>query len=346
MISVVIPNYNGERTIGACLEAVCTSDCRDYEVVVVDDCSSDGSVDIIRRFPCRLVRLPRRSGASRARNAGALQIRGEILFFIDSDCVVRKDTVRRAADAVSDLGPRAVVGGTYTPSPADRGFYGLFQSVFINYHETKASDNPDYVASHAMAMTRTTFIESGGFREDFLPIIEDVEFSHRLRRAGCRLAMEPAIQVAHIFNFTLPGSIKNAFRKARWWTVYSLGNGDLLSESGTASRGLKANVLLQAFSLAALAAAALTASVWPTAALVLALCVNLFMNRGLFRAFFRGRGILFGIKAACYYLFLYPVAVAGGALSGAAGMCGQRLKPADPGKELQWHFQQSGTPDR
>lgn len=343
MISVVIPNYNGERTIGACLAALCASDCQDYEVVVVDDCSSDGSVDIIRHFPCRLVRLPRRSGASRARNAGARMSRGGILFFTDADCVVGKDTLSKAAAAVTVRGPRAVVGGTYTPMPADSGFYGLFQSLFIHYHETRNCRSPDYIASHAMAMTRATYNESGGFREDFLPIIEDVEFSHRLRSAGFRLVVEPEIQVAHIFNFNFTRSMKNAFRKARWWTVYSLGAGDLLAESGTASRGLKANVVLQAFSLSALPAAALTGSAWTMAVLVPALCVTLLLNRGLFRAFFREGGIPFGIKAVSYYLFLYPVAVAGGALSGAAVMCGLKLKPA---KGMQWHFQQPGTPDR
>ncbi len=343
MISVIIPNHNGEETIGKCLEAVSASECGSFEVVVVDDCSSDGSIDIIRRFPCRLIRLPRRGGASLARNTGALRSRGDILFFIDADCLVLTDTVRKAAAAVSALGPQEVVGGTYTPEPADEGFFSFFQSVFINYHETRDCRCPDYVASHAMAMMRATFLESGGFREDFLPIIEDVEFSHRLRSAGCRLTMDSEVLVAHIFNFNLPRSMKNAFRKARWWTVYSLEKGDLLAESGTASRGLKANVVLQSLCPAALAAAWLSGSLWPAMVIIPALAINASMNMGLFRAFFREGGKIFGVKALMYYLTLYPFAVAAGALLGIAAIFREKIGTLT---RREWHFQHSGMQDR
>ena len=79
-ISVIVPNYNGGRTIGRCLEALFASSYDNFEVIVVDDCSSDGSAEIIRRFPCRPVLLDERSGASRARNIGAQNSAGEVLF--------------------------------------------------------------------------------------------------------------------------------------------------------------------------------------------------------------------------------------------------------------------------
>ena len=85
-------------------------------------------------------------------------------------------------------------------------------------------------------------MKSGGFKENFLPILEDVEFSHRLRRTGFKLTMNPEILVRHIFNFTLIKSLKNAFRKSLYWTIYSLKNKDLLTDSGTASIELKFNV--------------------------------------------------------------------------------------------------------
>src|SRR3990172_12839926 len=92
-ISVIIPNYNACATIGRCLEAVFSSRYENFEVIVVDDCSTDDSVEIIERFPCKLIRLPARSGAARARNVGALSSTGELLFFTDSDCFVLEDTL-------------------------------------------------------------------------------------------------------------------------------------------------------------------------------------------------------------------------------------------------------------
>jgi glycosyltransferase involved in cell wall biosynthesis len=184
-ISVIIPNRNGSATVGRCLEAAFASDHESFEVIVVDDDSADGSVETIRRFPCRLMELRDHAGAAAARNAGSRQARGGILFFTDSDCLLEKQTLRIAQRTLEGAGSDAVIGGTYTREPPDTSFYSVFQSVFINYFETKSGGTPDYVATHAMAIHAATFARQGGFPEHFLPILEDVEFSHRLRRSGC-----------------------------------------------------------------------------------------------------------------------------------------------------------------
>jgi len=73
-----------------------------------------------------------------------------------------------------------------------------------------------------MAMATESFRKSGGFSEKFLPILEDVDFSHRLRELGYRLVMNPILQVQHIFNFSLYRSLRNAIRKSMYWTMYSI----------------------------------------------------------------------------------------------------------------------------
>ena len=240
-ISIIIPNYNGGRTINGCLESIFAVQDDGIEVIVVDDRSDDGSRDIIRAYPCRLIAREQRSGAAAARNAGAAQSRGEVLFFIDADCRLMQDTLPVLRKSLDKYPAGTVIGGTYTPMPADAGFFSRFQSVFINYSETKNSAHPDYIASHAMAVPADTFRLAGGFPEHFLPILEDVEFSHRLRRKGVRLVMDPDLQVRHQFDFTLGKSLRNAARKTRYWIEYSLTNKDLLSDSGTASIEMKIN---------------------------------------------------------------------------------------------------------
>ena len=227
-VSVIIPNRNGARTIARCLQAAFASRFPDFEVIVVDDASGDGSPGIVSGYPCRQVVLPSRRGAAGARNAGAAQARGELLFFTDADCLLREDTLAAACRAVAAHDGETVVGGTYTPRPADDSFFSLFQSVFIHDAETRHADDPDYAATHALAIRAETFRRHGGFAESGLPILEDVEFSHRLRRAGCRLVIDPAIQVRHIFDFDLLRSLRNARIKAMYWTLYSLRNRDLL----------------------------------------------------------------------------------------------------------------------
>ena len=201
LISIIIPNYNSSRTIGQSLQSIVSAADDAVETIVVDDCSGDSSVDIIETFPVRLIRLDRHRGASTARNTGARNSTGQVLFFMDADCLLQQETLGLVRSAMEKRGAGTVIGGTYTPVPSDPGFFSLFQSIFVNYFETKRASSPDYVAAHALAMDADAFKKAGGFPRDFLPIIEDVEFSHRLRRLGFRLVVEPGVRVSHIFNF-------------------------------------------------------------------------------------------------------------------------------------------------
>lgn len=319
LISIVIPNRNGAATIGRCLGAALASDYRRFEVVVVDDASEDGSVDVIRSFPCRLVRLDGHRGVSKARNAGARAASGELLLFIDNDCLLGHETLS-IANASYGARKDLVLGGTYTPTPHDADFFSSFQSVFVNHFETKKAA-PDYVAAHAMVVDAGLFERSGGFVEDaFIGVaasVEDVEFCHRLRRAGCELAMNRDLQVQHIFRFSLRRSVANAVKKARYWTRYSLANRDLLADSGAASLELKANVLAclaQAFLLALSVALRAT---WPLALALPLLALDLGLNRRLIAAWRRTGGLHFSVLATLYYLTVYAVAVGIGAAAGA-----------------------------
>ncbi len=318
-ISVIVPNLNGEKTIGLCLEALFNSDHDSFEVIVVDDHSADNSVSIIEQFPCALVRLNELGGAAAARNTGAQHSSGSLLFFTDADCLVQKETLSIAEKAARQRGRNVIIGGTYTCRPFDHNFFSLFQSVFIHFFELKNSSKPDYVAAHAMIISADTFRLSGGFPKDFLPIIEDVEYSHRLRRQGYSLIMEPTIEVQHFFNYnTLADSLRNGFRKSKYWTIYSLGNKDLFADSGTASFALKANIFLFSLIILLVAASPSVPAVATLYGALILLLVNIVINRRLFSLFYTSGGLFFMFKAALYYMLVYPLAVSSGALFGMA----------------------------
>jgi glycosyltransferase involved in cell wall biosynthesis len=316
LVSVIIPNRNGAATIGKCLAAAQASQHGNFEIIVVDDSSSDDSIEVIQRYACKLLRLERHGGAARARNVGASHSQGRILFFTDADCLLQPDTLALAAGRLELAGSNAIVGGTYTVAPYDRRFFSRFQSIFVNYFETRRAPAADYIATHALAMEASVFGRNRGFAEDIRPILEDVEFSHRLRRAGCRLVMDPSIQVQHIFDYSLMRSLRNAYTKSLYWTGYAISNRDLLADSGTASVGLKLNVLHFAGNAGLLCGFFLSGeSILPMLA-ALALAFNLLVNRGLLLAYYRAAGLGFAVLAALYYLSLYPLAVGVGAAAG------------------------------
>ncbi len=315
-VSIIIPNRNGGNTIGACLEAAFASHHPDFEIIVVDDCSDDESVRVIERFPCRLVRLSNHGGAARARNIGAQHGEGKILFFTDADCLLNEDTITKVSEALAAAHSDLVVGGTYTRQPADDGFFNRFQSIFINYSETKHASHPDYIATHAMAIPADTFRTSGGFSESMRPMLEDVELSHRLRQRGIELVLIPDIQVRHIFNFSLLGSLRNAFQKSMYWTMYSIDNKDLLADSGTASVELKANVGAYCLSWLLVFLSLATAQWTWWFAIGAIQIVNIVINKRLLLAFCNADDILFSLRAVMYYLLVYPLPVGLGAMVG------------------------------
>jgi glycosyltransferase involved in cell wall biosynthesis len=316
LISIIIPNFNGASTLRQCLRAATTLKDEHFEVIVVDDGSHDNSVEIIKEFPCRLIQLEQQCGASRARNVGAESSHGDILFFTDADCLVQTETLNVIRQTMAVNSPNVIVGGTYTTRPGDNRFFSAFQSAFINFSETKHLKSPDYLASHALAIDATTFRQSEGFAQDFLPILEDVEFSHRLRRMGRQLIIEPRLLVQHIFNYSLLDSFRNALCKTKYWVAYSLNHRDLLSDSGTASHELKVNVVcfyVSILSLYMLLGLDVSAALFGLAMLTM---VNLTVNRKLFWAFYDANGSLFTLRASLYYLLAYPLPVGAGAVAG------------------------------
>ncbi|RJQ45322.1 MAG: glycosyltransferase [Gaiellales bacterium] len=322
LVSVLIPVYNGALTMPPVLEALYRSTYTNFEVVVVNDCSPDNSLEVLaslaERYPHRLIDFKENQGVSKARNAAAREARGEIILFIDSDCIVLPDTIALCVERLQE-GECISVGGAYTLDPWDKDFFSIFQSIYIHHAETKV-EHPDYIATHCMAIRKETFDEFGGFLEDYFigqeASVEDVELSHRLIEAGHKLCRPREIMVQHMFRFDLKRSVKNAIKKSKYWTMYSLFKGDLMNDSGAASYELKVNVFSQCLNLALVATAAMTGSWWLLVPVALLYALNVAVSFRLLSLFQRERGTLFLLKAMAYYQFFYCFVVAYGSAMG------------------------------
>ena len=109
-VSVIIPAYNVEQYIGRCLESVITQTLHDIEILVVDDCGTDSTMDIVRSYNdsrLKIIKQKVNKGVSAARNTGIELARGKYIFFLDSDDYIEKDYLekmyRRAIDGSFDL---------------------------------------------------------------------------------------------------------------------------------------------------------------------------------------------------------------------------------------------------
>ncbi|WP_230394140.1 glycosyltransferase 87 family protein [Plantactinospora alkalitolerans] len=179
-VSVVIPNYNKEKTLRACLTAVYAQTLPPAEVIVVDDASTDRSRQIAAGFPCTLLAFPANRGVSAARNAGAARATGEVLFFVDSDIALAPDALAAAVGALREHPRCGVVQGIYDLHPlfAD-GPVESYKTLFEHYWRRRAVGVTSSTMFALTAVPRPVFDAVGGFDER-LRDAEDVEFGTRL----------------------------------------------------------------------------------------------------------------------------------------------------------------------
>jgi glycosyltransferase involved in cell wall biosynthesis len=213
-VSVIIPVHNGGANFGQCLDALQRVEYADYEIIVVDDASTDDSVAMARLLGCRVLSLPHRSGPATARNAGAREADGEILFFIDADIVVSPNALSVVNDALGDEGVDAVVGLLAKASTFQRPS-SAYENLYMHYMYTKFRESIPIFYTSAAAIRRHVFERVGGFDEQYTsPSIEDMAYGRYLLEHGCVVRLEPRLAVTHKKEFTFIQLLRVNFRKA------------------------------------------------------------------------------------------------------------------------------------
>ncbi|NGO39741.1 glycosyltransferase [Limisphaera ngatamarikiensis] len=197
-VSVVVAGYNGGRTLPDCLESLQQLRYPDYEVILVDDGSTDDTPAIAARFPAvRLLRHEQNLGLSAARNTGIAAATGEIVAFTDADCRADEDWLYHLVSAL--LESEAVgVGGPNLLPPDDSP---LAAAVMASPGGPAAVLLTDRLAEHIpgcnMAFYKWALESVGGFDPVFRKAGDDVDICWRLLQAGHTLVYAPAAVVWH-----------------------------------------------------------------------------------------------------------------------------------------------------
>ena len=196
-ISVVVALYNAEKTLDECLKSLAHLDYPDYEVIVVNDGSTDGSQAIIDRYPQFRSIAGENGGVSAARNRGLNAATGEIVAYIDSDAYADPHWLHylAASFAESDV---VGVGGPNLVPPSDEW---VAKCVYRSPGGPTQVMLDDVAAEHIpgcnMAFYREALMEIGGFDEIYRAAGDDVDICWRLLEQGHRLGFSPSAVVWH-----------------------------------------------------------------------------------------------------------------------------------------------------
>jgi cellulose synthase/poly-beta-1,6-N-acetylglucosamine synthase-like glycosyltransferase len=197
-VSVVVCNYNGGRTLRETLDSLVALDYPDYEVILVEDGSTDDSRVIAREFTDRFRVLEQENrGLSVARNVGAKAATGEIVAYIDSDAFADADWLRHLVIALESGDFQGVGGPNLTP--ASDGLVAQYIALCPGNptHVLKDNTRAEHVAGVNMAFRREALLGLGGFDPVHRTAGDDVDICWRFEDAGMELAFAPAAIVWH-----------------------------------------------------------------------------------------------------------------------------------------------------
>lgn len=226
MISIIIPVYNGKETIAECLRAVHSSEYPHYECIVVDDGSTDNTLDIARSFPFKIIQVAGGpSGPANARNIGAENAQGDIILFVDADVIIKPDTLTRVVNEFEKYPEITALFGSYDETPTSLNFVSQYKNLIHHFVHQQGHEISATFWSGCGAIRREAFIKLGGFdaKQFPRPSIEDIELGYRLKEAGYKTVLRKDIQVTHLKAWSLLGLLKtDVFHRAVPWTVLIL----------------------------------------------------------------------------------------------------------------------------
>ena len=304
-ISIIVPVYNGGEAFRQCLTSLAALQPSPMEIIVVADGDSDGSWQVAKQFGVQVIRLPVTSGGpAYPRNVGALQAKGEYLFFVDADVCVHPDTLGRVAETFHNNPDLTALIGSYDDTPAEPNFLSQYKNLFHHYVHQKAQREASTFWGACGAIRRDIFLEIGGFDENYRrPSIEDIELGYRLKKTGHRIQLCKDIHVKHLKRWGICSMLKaDFFYRAIPWTELILRDRRFTNDLNI-RHSERLCVVLTYGLVGALMGAIWWVPLLAVAALIMGSLV--IINAPLYRFFQKKRGFRFALQSVPWHWLYY-----------------------------------------
>ncbi len=302
-ISIIIPVYCGGAAFRRCLESIETFGALAHEVIIVVDGEDAESTTIAATFGHKCIQLAVNAGPAKARNFGARQAKGDILFFLDADVALGAQTMYQIQVAFENHALDALIG-SYDDAPGAPNFLSQYKNLLHHYTHQCANGRASTFWGACGAIRRSVFSTVGGFDEKYrTPSIEDIELGYRLTRQGYRIDLNKNVQVKHLKRWGIRSLLKaDFFYRALPWTQLIWRDRNFVNDLN-----LDTNSRLSVVSVYLMVGLMLI-SPWYSALLVPSLAFGallLFLNASVYRFFWQKRSLGFALKVVPWHWLYY-----------------------------------------
>ena len=214
-VSLYIPCYNASQYIEKCLESILQQNYPIKEILIVDDGSTDNTLEIIKKqSKLRIVQHNDNKGLGTARNTAFQNLQTEFIANIDADCVADKDWLVRLMENFTSEKIAGVGGKLVDINKSSIPDYWRLVHMKQDWGNEKIT-NPEWLFGHSAVFRKSAWVSVQGYQEKFRTNYEDLDFSRRLKEKGYTLLYEPNAIVNHLRKDTVSSVLKT-----RWaWTA-------------------------------------------------------------------------------------------------------------------------------
>lgn len=207
-VSIIIVVKNRERLIGRCLQSLMDVDYPHFEVIVVDDHSTDGTINAVRKFAVKLLKS-NGMGIGAGKNTGIREAEGRIIAFTDSDCLVAEDWLSQIVKLHFQYPDVMGVGGIIK-NPIPENFFARFGQKLCFGPPLPQQGFVKTIGGNNISYKREVFDIVGLFDERFITG-EDPDICWRLMQKGMKILYSPSIVIHHIHRSTFASFLKQQF---------------------------------------------------------------------------------------------------------------------------------------
>jgi GT2 family glycosyltransferase len=221
MISIIILNRNGETWLKPLYESIIGQTCADYEVILVDNDSSDRSLEMTRAYPrVQVAAFTRNLGYAPAYNLASTLARGDYLLMLNNDTILAANFVEVMTAAVRRTKARLLTPTVKNYEGTNAGYCGLNIDL-VGYPGAHPLQRPFYADGCALMIDATLFRALGGFDRDYFMYGEDVDLSWRAHLAGEAITCVPEAIVRHFGGgVSVPQAQVHTFARTMLWKRY------------------------------------------------------------------------------------------------------------------------------